>query len=92
MAFTRKLSNLQVVQLVGDVSNGMTKKAAAEKYEVSLRTVARIFNDEDRNEPKKRRLHPCGSIGAYRRHLRKKEPPCTKCNAANAKYEKGRTA
>ena len=36
------------------------------------------------------RLEPCGTYGAYGRHIRAKEEPCAACRAANAAYGKGR--
>lgn len=30
---------------------------------------------------------PCGSLSAYRRHLRHKETPCDACKAANAQAQ-----
>ncbi|MFE9906455.1 WhiB family transcriptional regulator [Streptomyces achromogenes] len=33
----------------------------------------------------RRPLAPCGTRSAYQRHLRKKEPPCEACKAANTR-------
>ena len=33
---------------------------------------------------------PCGTVAAYRRHLRHSEQPCTACYAANAAYSRAR--
>ena len=35
-------------------------------------------------------LQPCGTHGAYQRHVRAKEDACDACKAANAAYMKGR--
>lgn len=86
MAFKAKLSNIEAAKLVVDVRQyGMTQTAAALKYGVSRRTVNRIL-DPERGVSKKPPLKPCGTVAAYRRHLRKKEVPCLKCSAANAAY------
>jgi hypothetical protein len=31
-------------------------------------------------------LHPCGTYGAYQRHLRRKQAPCVPCYEAAAEY------
>ena len=37
-----------------------------------------------------RRLQPCGSHGAYQRHVKAGETPCDACRDANAAYMKAR--
>lgn len=32
---------------------------------------------------------PCGTLAAYKRHLRKKEKPCPACAAARLDWERG---
>lgn len=40
--------------------------------------------ERDRMRPKRRRpLDPCGTYGAYRRHIANKEPACEPCKDAN---------
>ncbi len=43
-------------------------------------------------EPPARHLRPCGTLAAYRRHLRHGERPCERCKAANAARWHVRTA
>jgi hypothetical protein len=33
---------------------------------------------------------PCGTVAAYKRHLRHREPPCDPCREANAAYQHDR--
>lgn len=33
---------------------------------------------------------PCGTVSAYKRHLRRREPPCVACKAAWAAYHRQR--
>lgn len=87
-----KLSKFQTAALITDVANGMSKAEAGRKYGISNRTVHRIFeriSRDTRYDKHKKKLHPCGTIGAYRRHLRNGER-CVKCCEANSKYENER--
>ena len=38
--------------------------------------------------PVTRRVQPCGTLGAYRRHFRNGEDPCPPCRAASAEYHR----
>lgn len=52
-------------------------------YSLSLRPCASRVRANARLAPM-RSLQPCGTVAAYRRHLRLKEQPCAACKAANA--------
>lgn len=86
MTFVKKLTPSQAAAMAADRARGWTYARIAEKYGVSATTVGRYVHEERRRPLTPRQLHPCGTIGAYRRHLRAKEPPCVACSAANAGY------
>src|SRR6266540_4983111 len=77
--FKRKLTNRQISQLLTDISHGMLKKDAAKKYGVHVNTVWRYLSHESAPP---RRVDPCGTIGAYRRHKNAKEEACFSCKVA----------
>lgn len=41
---------------------------------------------------RRRRLSPCGTYGAYQRHLRLDEPACRPCTDAARDYQRARAA
>lgn len=87
MTYKPKLSNLQASRLIVDLNNGMFQRVAAKKYGVSVHTVRRIKNDPTRGESK-RKLQPCGTPAAYRRHQKAGEVADDACLKAWTKYNK----
>lgn len=77
----KKLTTRQAVALAADVARGMSREAAARKYNISARTVRRMLNDD--GVRKGYPLKPCGTEAAYQRHLRNKEIACDDCLAAH---------
>lgn len=82
MAFQRSLTSVQTSYLLTDLANGMTKVEVAVKYGISIRSVYRRLELNNG----KRKLKPCGTVAAYKRHLKHKEVPCMPCNTANTRY------
>lgn len=99
----KALSVDQEKQLVVDHEDGFTIKALADRHGVSQSTVHRTLarqgvkhkhrTRKHRAKPKSnpRRLKPCGTEAAYRRHKRHDEYPCIQCLEAHNTYEKERT-
>jgi transposase len=73
---------METAYMLTDLANGMSKQDVARKYGISVRSVYRRL--ELKNG--KRKLKPCGTVAAYKRHNKHRDPPCDKCSAANARY------
>lgn len=95
MAFVPKLTVEQRQALVVDYEDGFKVKELGPRYGVSLRTVNRILaaagvpyaynHKKKRKRPvkRKKKLKPCGTNAAYRRHQRNGEYPCIPCTDAH---------
>jgi hypothetical protein len=79
------ITQRQVILMLTDISNGMSSKDAARKYNVSIRTVQRKKSLKKRYKNKK--LAPCGTDAAYHRHRRKDETPCLIDYDAHTNYQ-----
>lgn len=62
------------------VDAGMSRGAIAERLGISGTTLRKRLGEPPVEQP----LAPCGTTGAYRRHLRRNENPCEPCRKASS--------
>jgi transposase len=80
VTFQRIFSPSEAAKLATLVARGRTKVSLAKEYGVSVNTIRRTINREEK-EP--RELLPCGTDASYQRHRRKGEK-CPECSYAHA--------
>lgn len=80
MTFRPIFSPTEAAKLATLVAQGRTKASLAREYGVSVSTIRRTIN---RDEKPPRELLPCGTNAAYQRHRLKGER-CPECSYAHA--------
>lgn len=86
----RKLSPLQVAAVAASLVNGRSVAELALKYGVARSTIRRSLRRDTPEGVRRVKLAPCGTPGAYKRHIAHREIPCDSCLLANRVYEQKR--